>query len=91
MFLVFLVLLQQFEGNVIYPKVVGSSMGLPGIWVLASVTVGGGIMGIGGMLLGVPLAEAIYRLIREDVLRREACTVYDPPAAEGEDPEHKML
>ena len=46
------------EGNVIYPRVVGSSMGLPGIWVLAAVTIGGGIMGIGGMLLGVPVAAA---------------------------------
>ena len=66
-FLVFLVVLQQLEGNLIYPKVVGSSLGLPGIWVLAAVTVGGGILGIGGMLLGVPLAAAAYRLLREDV------------------------
>ena len=66
-FLVFLVILQQFEGNVIYPKVVGTSMGLPGIWVLAAVTVGGGILGIAGMLLGVPLAAAAYRILRDDV------------------------
>ncbi len=66
-FLVFLVILQQLEGNLIYPRVVGSSMGLPGIWVLAAVTVGGGILGIGGMLLGVPLAAAAYRIIRDDV------------------------
>lgn len=66
-FLVFLVILQQFEGNVIYPRVVGSSMGLPGIWVLSAVTVGGGIMGIAGMLLGVPLAAAAYRIVRDDV------------------------
>ena len=66
-FLIFLVLLQQLEGNLIYPKVVGSSLGLPGIWVLAAVTVGGGIMGISGMLLGVPLAAAAYRILRDDV------------------------
>lgn len=66
-FLVFLVVLQQFEGNVIYPRVVGSSMGLPGIWVLTAVTIGGGIMGIAGMLLGVPLAAAGYRILRDDV------------------------
>lgn len=66
-FLVFLVILQQFEGNVIYPRVVGSSMGLPGIWVLSAVTVGGGILGIAGMLLGVPLAAALYRILRDDV------------------------
>lgn len=66
-FIVFLIILQQIEGNLIYPKVVGSSIGLPGIWVLAAVTVGGGVMGIGGMLIGVPLAAAIYRLLRDDV------------------------
>ena len=69
-FLVFLVVLQQLEGNLIYPKVVGSSLGLPGIWVLAAVTVGGGLMGIGGMLLGVPLAAAAFRMLRDDVNSR---------------------
>ena len=68
-FLVFVVILQQLEGNLIYPKVVGSSLGLPGIWVLAAVTVGGGVMGIVGMLLSVPLVAALYRLIRNDVHR----------------------
>lgn len=66
-FLIFIVVLQQVEGNVIYPRVVGSSMGLPAIWVLAAVTIGGGVMGILGMLLGVPIAAALYRLIKEDV------------------------
>ncbi len=66
-FLIFLVILQQFEGNIIYPKVVGSSIKLPAIWVLAAVTVGGGILGIMGMLVGVPLAATAYRLIKEDV------------------------
>lgn len=70
-FLIFIVVLQQLEGNLIYPRVVGSSMGLPGIWVLAAVTIGGSIMGIPGMLLGVPLAAAIYRIIRDDVQRFE--------------------
>lgn len=66
----FIVVLQQLEGNLIYPKVVGSSIGLPGIWVLAAVTVGGGLGGIGGMLLGVPVAATVYKLIRNDVNRR---------------------
>ena len=66
-FLIFLCILQQLEGNLIYPKVVGSSLGLPGIWVLAAVTVGGGVMGIPGMLLGVPLASALYTLLRNDL------------------------
>jgi len=69
-FLIFIVVLQQLEGNLIYPRVVGSSMGLPAIWVLAAVTIGGGVMGILGMLIGVPLAAALYRLLREDVNRQ---------------------
>lgn len=86
-FLVFLVILQQVEGNLIYPRVVGSSMGLPGIWVLAAVTVGGGIMGIGGMLLGVPLAAAAYRLIGDELRRTPAQTqAQDPPTPPGENP-----
>lgn len=66
-FIVFIVVLQQLEGNLIYPKVVGSSIGLPGIWVLAAVTIGGGLQGIVGMLIGVPLSATIYKLIRTDV------------------------
>ena len=65
--LVFLVILQQVEGNVIYPKVVGTSIGLPGIWVLAAVTVGGGLMGLVGVLLSVPIASVLYTLLRRDV------------------------
>lgn len=70
-FLIFIVVLQQLEGNIIYPRVVGSSIGLPGIWVLAAVTVGGGILGVGGMLLGVPLTAALYRILQEDLHKRE--------------------
>lgn len=69
-FLLFILILQQVEGNIIYPKVVGSSIGLPGMWVLASVTVGGGIAGIPGMLLGVPLAATVYHLLAHDVKER---------------------
>ena len=64
-FLVFILVLQQLEGNIIYPRVVGSSIGLPGIWVLAAVTIGGSLMGIVGMLLAVPLAAAAYRLLQQ--------------------------
>ncbi len=70
-FLVFIVILQQIEGNLIYPKVVGNSIGLPGLWVLATITIGGSLMGITGMLIAVPIAAAIYRLIRDDMERRE--------------------
>lgn len=70
-FLIFILVLQQIEGNLIYPKVVGSSMGLPGIWVLAAVTIGGGLMGIMGMLIGVPIAATVYRLLRTAVNKPE--------------------
>lgn len=69
-FIVFIVVLQQLEGNLIYPKVVGASIGLPGMWVLTAVTIGGGLGGIPGMLIGVPLAATIYRLVSQDVKER---------------------
>lgn len=70
MFVIFIVILQQIEGNVIYPKVVGSSVGLPAMWVLASVTVGGGIGGVVGMLFAVPTASVLYTLLREATQKR---------------------
>ena len=79
LFLLFISVLQQLEGNLIYPKVVGSSIGLPGIWVLAAVTIGGGVLGIGGMLLAVPLAATLYQILRDDVARRNAA----PATADG--------
>ena len=66
-FVIYLVILQQLEGNLIYPRVVGSSLGLPAIWVLAAVTIGGGVMGVTGMLIGVPIAAALYRLLQNDM------------------------
>lgn len=69
-FLIFLIILQQIEGNFIYPKVVGTSVGLPGIWVLAAVIVGGGLFGILGMVLGVPLAATIYKVLKNRVSRK---------------------
>ncbi|MBR5459319.1 MAG: AI-2E family transporter [Clostridia bacterium] len=78
-FLIFLVILQQIEGNLIYPKVVGSSIGLPGIWVLAAVTVGGAVMGIPGMLLGVPLTASLYRILRHDLNKRAPKPVNEKP------------
>lgn len=64
-FLVIFVVLQQIEGNLIYPKVVGNSVGLPSIWVLAAVTVGGKIMGVIGILIFIPIASVSYALFRE--------------------------
>ena len=64
-FVIYLLILQQIEGNVIYPRVVGSKINLPAIWVLAAVTIGGNLAGPFGMLLGVPAASAAYVLIKE--------------------------
>ena len=70
-FLIFILVLQQIEGNVIYPKVMGSSVSLPSMWILAAVTIGGGIAGAVGMLLAVPVASTIYTLIGEATNKRE--------------------
>lgn len=70
-FLIFFILLQQVENNLIYPRVVGRRTGLPGLWVLASVTVGGGLGGIVGMVLSVPTATFLYVLLGRGVARRE--------------------
>lgn len=70
-FLIFILIVQQLEGNFIYPKIVGNSIGLPGLWVLVAVTIGGGLFGIPGMLIGVPLAATAYKLLKEDVYKRE--------------------
>ena len=87
-FIVLFFILQQLEGNLIYPHVVGNSVGLPSIWVLVAVTVGGNAMGIPGMLLFIPISSVLYALLREDVygrLRRrygdraQALTVVNPP------------
>lgn len=71
-FLIFLVILQQVEGNLIYPKVVGSSIGLPGIWVLAAIIIGSGLGGVVGMLLGVPVAASCYKLLRNATKKKES-------------------
>lgn len=70
LFIVFILVLQQIEGNLIYPKVVGTSIGLPGIWVLAAITIGSGISGILGMLLGVPVAATLYKLLKDATNQR---------------------
>lgn len=70
MFLGLFVILQQIEGNLIYPYVVGNSVGLPAIWVLVAVTLGGNLMGIVGMLIFIPLVSVLYTLFREWVYER---------------------
>ena len=77
-FLVMFLVLQQIEGNLIYPKVVGTSIGLPGMWVLVAVTIGGEIMGIMGMLVMVPVVSVFYTLLREITYKRVEERQIDP-------------
>lgn len=70
-FLLFNIVLQQLESNAIYPRIVGGSIGLPGIWTFIAVTIGGGILGPAGFFLGVPIASVIYKLIRSNVEYKE--------------------
>ena len=70
-FVILFQIIQQIEGNLIYPKVVGSSVGLPPIWVLVAVTLGGSLMGVVGMLLFIPIASTLYALIKEYVEKKE--------------------
>ena len=93
-FLVYLIILQQIEGNIIYPKVMGSKVKLPAMWILAAVTIGGGIAGAVGMLIGVPVASTIYQLVREATEAREkklglAACVPTPTEEPVEDKEQK--
>ena len=64
-FVVMFLVIQQLENNLIYPRVVGTSIGLPGMWVLVAVTIGGEIMGVGGMFIMIPLASVLYALAKE--------------------------
>ncbi len=70
-FVIYLLVLQQLEGNLIYPRVMGSRVNLPGMWILAAVTIGGGIAGPIGMLLSVPIASTAYVLVHESTDKRE--------------------
>ena len=81
-FVVFLIILQQIEGNLIYPHVVGKSVGLPGIWVFFAVIVGSGLGGIAGMLLGVPVCAVIYDEVRRGIRKKESV-----PASTPEEPQ----
>lgn len=69
-FVIMFLILQQIEENLIYPRVVGSSVGLPSIWVLVAVTVGGSVMGVVGMLIFIPLVSVLYTLFRENVYKK---------------------
>ena len=66
-FIILFLVIQQIEGNLIYPHVVGNSVGLPSIWVLAAVSIGGSLMGVVGMLIFIPIVSVVYALFREVV------------------------
>ena len=83
-FVVLFLVLQQIEGNLIYPRVVGSSVGLPSIWVLMAVTVGGSLFGIAGMLMFIPLMSTCYALFKESVNKRNTVK-RRPPVVEEEE------
>lgn len=70
-FLLFLIILQQLEGNLIYPKVVGSSIGLPGIWVFVAIIISGGLFGITGIILGVPIIASMYKILKDYVNKEQ--------------------
>ncbi len=71
-FIVFIIIVQQLENNFIYPKVVGNKIGLPAIWVLLAIVVGGGLFGVVGILLGVPVCSIIYTLLKEGAYKKQA-------------------
>ena len=82
MFIVLFLVLQQIEGNLIYPHVVGNSVGLPSIWVLAAVSIGGSLMGVVGMLIFIPIVSAAYALFREIVYLKLKKQGVDPAELE---------
>lgn len=89
LFVAMFLILQQIEGNLIYPKVVGTSIGLPGMWVLVAVTIGGDMMGIAGMLIMIPISSVIYTLLREITQKRVTERGIDPEKLRDHPPELK--
>lgn len=96
-FLVFLLILQQVEGNLIYPRVVGSSIGLPPVWTLFAVVFWGGVWGVPGILFGTPITAVLYRILRSSVRTRLRSKEIDPrdppfplPEEEEEDEENDL-
>ena len=87
-FVIMFLVIQQIEGNLIYPKVVGNSVGLPSIWVLMAVSLGGSLFGVSGMLFFIPLLSTVYALIRNGVNRRNAAKgKYFPLETQSREPE----
>lgn len=87
LFVVMFLVLQQIEGNLIYPRVVGTSIGLPGMWVLLAVAVGGEMMGVIGMFLMIPMASVLYAMLREFTNYRLSLREVDPEKLKEHPPE----
>lgn len=81
-YMVYFCILQQLEGNLIYPRVVGSRVGLPVLWMLIAITIGGNAFGVLGMIINIPICAVLYSLIRENVQKRESLTDYSTQPAE---------
>ena len=88
-FVVLFVVLQQIENNLIYPRVVGTSIGLSGMWVLVAVSVGGELMGVAGMFLMIPVASVLYTLIQEWTHKKLEGKTIDPEKLMNQPPELK--
>lgn len=88
-FIAMFLVLQQIEGNLIYPKVVGTSIGLPGMWVLVAVAVGGDLMGVAGMLVMIPISSVLYALLRDYTNKRVVERGIDPDKLRDHPPELK--
>ena len=88
-FVAMFLVLQQIEGNLIYPKVVGTSIGLPGMWVLVAVAVGGDLMGVAGMLVMIPISSVLYALLRDLTNKRVAERGIEPAKLRDYPPELK--
>ena len=86
-FVIMFLVLQQIENNLIYPRVVGTSIGLSGMWVLVAVAIGGELMGVAGMFLMIPIASVLYTLLREAIHNRLAVLSVDPAKLEAQPPE----
>lgn len=86
-FVIMFLVIQQIEGNLIYPKVVGTSIGLPGMWVLVAVTIGGDVMGVAGMLVMIPISSVCYALLREFSNKRIKQREIDPEKLKPQPPE----
>lgn len=83
-FLILFIIIQQIENKLIYPRIVGSSVGLPAIWVFVAVTVGGSISGVFGMIVFIPLASTMYILLRDDIRRRRSAIMHSTCEVEEE-------